>query len=309
MATASEFPIIQFDYEFSPIAQKTKLLLTAAGVPFERVDVPNLIPRKDLESIGIHYRRVPILAIGKSIYCDSKVIFDVVLQHLAKKKIPTSAADNAWEQWGFNAFADTLSLVPHALNTPAFVKDRQTIYPFLARADFTTLRESGVADLYSRLDYLENVALEHGAYIGGAELSVADIHALWGVRWDLHGLESQPPGLGATESILGKEEFPKVWRLLESLPLPAPKVISFEEAKEKIFQSGYFSTLESVWEKEPTGIKAGAEVTVDTLGSEPYRHPVKGKLVGTSKREIVIEVPEGLRLHFPREGQILREVS
>jgi hypothetical protein len=78
--------------EFSPIAQKTKLLLTAAGVPFERVDVPNMIPRKDLESIGITYRRVPILAIGKSIYCDSKVIFDVVLQHLAKIKVPTSPA-------------------------------------------------------------------------------------------------------------------------------------------------------------------------------------------------------------------------
>jgi hypothetical protein len=43
--------------------------------------------------------------------------------------------------------------------------------------------------------------------------------------------------------------------------------------------------------------------------SEPYRHPVKGKLVGTSKREIVIENPEGLRLHFPREGQILRKAS
>jgi hypothetical protein len=43
-------------------------------------------------------------------------------------------------------------------------------------------------------------------------------------------------------------------------------VITFEEAKEKVFKSGYFSTLESVWEKEPTGLKAGQEVTVDTLG-------------------------------------------
>jgi glutathione S-transferase len=156
--------------------------------------------------------------------------------------------------------------VPHELNSPAFVKDRQTIYPFLARSDFTTLRESGIADLYSRLDYLENVALADSAYIGGDRLSVADIHAIWGVRWDLHGLESNPPGLGAKESILGKEEFPKVWRLLESLPLPQPKMISFEEAKAKIFGSEYFSKAESVWEKEPTGIKAGTEVTVDSLG-------------------------------------------
>jgi hypothetical protein len=78
--------------EFSPFVQKTKLLLTAAGVPFERVDVPALIPRKDLESIGITYRRVPILAIGKDVYCDSKLIFDVVLNKLAKGKIPTSVA-------------------------------------------------------------------------------------------------------------------------------------------------------------------------------------------------------------------------
>jgi glutathione S-transferase len=116
------------------------------------------------------------------------------------------------------------------------------------------------------LDYLENVVLEHTPYIGGDQISVADIHATWGVRWDLQGLEAKPPGLGASEAILGKGEFPKVWKLLESLPLPEPKVISFEEAKEKILQSGYFSTLESVWEKEPTGVKAGEEVTVDSLG-------------------------------------------
>ena len=103
----TDVPVIHFDYgkqfyyscarvnpdlspEFSPIAQKTKLLLTAAGVKFDRVDVPPLIPRKDLEELGITYRRVPILAVGKDIHCDSKVIFDVVLNKLANKAVPTS---------------------------------------------------------------------------------------------------------------------------------------------------------------------------------------------------------------------------
>jgi hypothetical protein len=116
------------------------------------------------------------------------------------------------------------------------------------------------------LDYLENVALENGPYVGGDKLSIADIHATWGIRWDLQGMESKPPGLGATEPILGRDEFPKVWNLLDSLPLPDPKVISFDEAKQKIFGSSYFSKLETVWDREPTGIKAGTNVTVDSLG-------------------------------------------
>ncbi|KAF7185719.1 hypothetical protein HII31_12950 [Pseudocercospora fuligena] len=286
---------------------KTKLLLTAAGVPFERVDVPNVLPRPDLVSIGITYRRVPILAVGKDIYCDSKVIFDVVLSKLAKKHVPTSPADQAWEQWGFNAFADTLGLAPHSLMTPEFVKDRQTIYPLLARADFNTLRESALADLHSRMDYLENTVLAQNKYIGGDALSVADIQAIWGIRWDLHGADSQPPGLGAGhESAVDRKQFPKVWSLIDRLPIPQPKIISFDEAKAKIFEAGYLADVGGVWDLEPTGIEVGANVTVDALGSEPYRHPVAGKLVATSKDEIVIEVPTGLRLHFPRQGQILR---
>lgn len=59
---------------------------------FSRVDVPPLIPRSDLAELGITYRRVPNLAVGKDIYCDSKVIFDVVLNKLAIRTVPTSAA-------------------------------------------------------------------------------------------------------------------------------------------------------------------------------------------------------------------------
>lgn len=64
----------------------------AAGVPFERVDLPPLIPRKELEAIDIHYHRVPILAVGKDFYCDSKSIIELVLNKLARRKVPTSSA-------------------------------------------------------------------------------------------------------------------------------------------------------------------------------------------------------------------------
>lgn len=40
--------------------------------------------------------------------------------------------------------------------------------------------------------------------------------------------------------------------------------------------------------------------------STPGSHPQNGKLVGTSIDEVVIEVNDGIRLHFPRIGYIVR---
>ena len=59
-------------------------------MPFERVDEPPALPRKNLEELGITYRRIPILAVGKDVYCDSSLITEVVLNKLAKGKLATS---------------------------------------------------------------------------------------------------------------------------------------------------------------------------------------------------------------------------
>jgi glutathione S-transferase len=117
------------------------------------------------------------------------------------------------------------------------------------------------------MSHLEETVLRDSPYIGGEKLSVADIHAIWGVRWDLHSEESQPPGLGAgTEPAVSRDKFPKVWRLIDSLPASHGKTIPFEVAKNKIEASSYTSDVEGVQEGEPTGIKAGTQVTVDSLG-------------------------------------------
>jgi len=108
MGSTGNAPIVHYDYgmtelaldlarlltdnyaEFSPYGQKTKILLEAAGVPYERVNVSPVLPRQELESLGITYRRIPVLSVGKDVYCDSSLIFDIVLNELAKGKLPTS---------------------------------------------------------------------------------------------------------------------------------------------------------------------------------------------------------------------------
>ena len=70
-------------------------MLTAAGVDFKRGDVPPVLPRKDLEALDITFRRIPVLAVGKDLYCDSNLIIDLILNKLAKNKLPTSKAVGA----------------------------------------------------------------------------------------------------------------------------------------------------------------------------------------------------------------------
>ncbi len=148
-----------------------------------------------------------------------------------------------------------------------------TIDPLLARPDYNTLHSSGIADLVSRMGYLENIALSHGPFIDEDKLGVRDIHAIRGVRWDLHGGESQPPGLGnQTHPAVGKISSRRYGACLRicRYPIPKPKIIGFEEAKKKIFGAGYTSRLkEGVMQGEPTGVKAGTQVTVDSLKCAP----------------------------------------
>ena len=65
--------IILFGYDQSPYFQKLKLILLFKELPFKLVKVSRILPRPELTSLGINYRRIPILSIGGSVYCDTAV--------------------------------------------------------------------------------------------------------------------------------------------------------------------------------------------------------------------------------------------
>lgn len=128
------------------------------------------------------------------------------------------------------------------------------------------MRPSGIAQFQSRLEYLEKTALANGGYINGNKLSVADIHVIWGVRWALNPMDGGPPGLGSSkEAGLGKEHFPTVWKLIESLPAANGQTVDAAEAAKKIESASFTAEKSGVDKGEPTGIQAGKQVTVDSL--------------------------------------------
>ena len=126
---ASQQPIIIFDYDFSPYAQKLRMAMALADVQCKRCDVPTVLPRPQLESMDITYRRIPVLAVGKDVYCDTAIQLAKVLELQGPKgKLHKHPADAAFEQWGNWAFHTGLTLAPASLLEPNFVKDRSTVF-------------------------------------------------------------------------------------------------------------------------------------------------------------------------------------
>ncbi|TKA67375.1 hypothetical protein B0A55_08753 [Friedmanniomyces simplex] len=298
-------PIIHFDYDFSPYGQKTKLLLTASGVKYQKCDQPVVLPRPDLEALGITYRRIPLLAVGKDVYADSSLIIDLITSKLATSgAVATLPADKPFEEWGNTVFREMLGIIPPQALTPEFVKDRESIFPLVKRPDLKTLRPSTVAGFQSRCRQVEDTFLANGSgpYMNGDKLSLADIHFIWCLRWGMKDLGA------AHEAGNGKDAFPKLWKMIESLPPAEPGVLGSEEMLKTIKGSEYSADgPTSVMKGDALGLAAGTSVTVESTDAKPGAHVQAGKLVGTSPSEVVLEVGnDGVRLHLPRIGYIVR---
>ncbi|KAJ4984249.1 glutathione S-transferase [Stagonosporopsis vannaccii] len=298
-----EAPIITFDYDFSPYGQKIRTALAASGVPFHRSDQPIVLPRPILEKFDITYRRIPLLAFGRDIYADSSLIIDELQTRY--NALPTTPADKAYEIFGAQIFASALNIIPTAALTPEFVKDRLTIFPGLANPSYAELRPSGLAEMKAKFSIIENEFLGSslGAFISGEKFGLADIHAGWAVGWALKAI-----GLGQ-EPGFGENDFPRIYKWVASWPKPQYTDVSQEQLLDIMKSAAYTTKDIGVNDRDPLGIKAGTDVTVENSDTEFGAHPQKGKLVGVNDREIVLELKNGIRVHFPRIGYLVKEAK
>ena len=69
-------PIVLFTYPESVVGRRTKWYLMLRGIPYHVHEVDNKMPRPVLDRLGVHYRRIPVMAVGRDIYCDSRCIID-----------------------------------------------------------------------------------------------------------------------------------------------------------------------------------------------------------------------------------------
>ena len=136
------------------------------------------------------------------------------------------------------------------------------MFPILNRPDYDTLRGSGLGIFRARMQQVEQEFLGNssGPFMNGAQISLADIHVIWPLRWALKqiGLEKEPG--------FGPDAFPKVWRLINALPSAEIPVVSAAEAQKTVLEYGEYSSAAptTVPADDPYGIKAGTVVSVES---------------------------------------------
>jgi len=306
-------PVIAWDYQFAPNAQKSRNYLYATRTPFKICEQPFVLPRPILTDLGITYRRVPVLSIGKDFFCDNTSFIDALQSLLEKegKGLKRSPADRAFEAWGYRSFWVALPCVPAALVTKELGEDRKDLFPVFAREDFAILRQNGLSELRSMIETAEREFLGSGGegpFIGGKDCGLADIHANWMIKWALYTIEvEKEPGFG-------KEAYPKVHAWCDALTTHDEKVqgghfLPAEEATKQVLASEYVCSGIGIDGTDPLGLKDGEDVAIDVADAKPGLCPQHGKLVGLSKSRIVVELENGLRLHFPRVGYVVNRTG
>jgi glutathione S-transferase len=132
---------------------------------------PVIMPRPDLEKLGVKYRRIPILAIGRDVYLDTRLILRTLEEKFPDGKL---GSDNPEQQLIERllekymvegpVFQEAAGLVPSVLlKDPTFAKDRKG---FLGRnwtpEEMDEGRPESLVFIRNLFDLLETTILADG---------------------------------------------------------------------------------------------------------------------------------------------------
>ncbi|POR38634.1 Uncharacterized protein TPAR_01151 [Tolypocladium paradoxum] len=317
--------IVLYHYSFSPYARRILWYLALRGIPYSQCLQPPMMPRPDVGRLGIAYRRIPIMSIGRDVYLDTR------LQLRKLEELPVSAPklgaskrnEQAVERLlaslavDSGVFSTAMALLPTdlpLLRDPAFQKDRSdfTGVKFsaegLQRARPELLREfAGVFEL------LETTLLADGRdwVLKTEGPGLADIEAVWPLHW-MAGMPGALP-----EKQFSPAVYPKAYAWIKRFSdavsaakkkMAKPRTLSGEEAAKLITGSAFHDSEGNVdaadFVAEAQCLKKGDPVTVSPTDTGASRTDA-GKLVSMDKDEVVFETTaEGgsVRVHAPRHG-------
>lgn len=314
--------IVTFDYQYAPNAQRARNLLNLCGLPYKICEQPFVQPRPILQNLGITYRRIPVNAIGKDVYVDNRVFLDAILTIFGSepgvKALVRTKHDQAYEAFGYRMFWNLLEILPDTVYNDTMVQDRKDLYSMLGKPDYREVRPSATAAFRQYMDIIEHDFLSeqdsNGPWICGSKPGIADLQTAWIPKFALetidyaHGASAGKEGEG-----FGPENYPRTYKWLSNFVSHVPEneveKVGGEDAAKKILGAPYAAKEIGVDEThDPTGFRKGDQVQIATTDdTTPGNMPQLGKLVGLNRHEMVIQLENGLRLHFPRIGYSLKK--
>lgn len=325
MSSAPEAPIILFHYPFSPWSQKITAYLSLRGIPYTSCHQPVTLPRPNLDALGVKYRRIPVLSIGRDIYCDTLLMLEKLntlypvtkdAPGIAATKPHDRAMERLLEKWTdavvFKYAAAAIPTSNPVMTDKNFTDDRKELWGReWTQEHQDSLRPEGLVNLRANMQFLEHDLLTDGRdwIFEGSSPTLSDIHAAWIFTW-LADMDDALPN-----SIFSAKDFPKTYAWFERYKAAiakamknmesAGKVRSLEgDAAVKEISEGPFGERElTVDGRDPTGLKGGEKVhgyPTDT----GFTRRDEGQLVGLTAQEVVISSKAAtgaeIRVHHPR---------
>ncbi|KAL9006031.1 MAG: hypothetical protein Q9188_001209 [Gyalolechia gomerana] len=303
--------------------------LKLRGIEYAECIQPVALPREDVNALGVKYRRIPIMSIGRDIYCDSRLILEKLEEKFPSGKLGATqpeqkALEKVLEQWTINGgvFNRAAQLIPPEmplLNDPKWVKDREDYTGrSWAKSDISKTRPEALAHMREFFELLESTILADDRHwiLNTEKPTLADIHAIWPFHW-LSGMKDALP-----PSIFGKDHFPGVYswidrfqKALESAEESAPKVTRLKgaEAVKFITQVEFADPDGNVDDKDPLGLKKGQDVESWPIDSG-FTHRDRGQLVALTRQEVILKTQAKLghrdiHIHHPRTNFRIRAVD
>lgn len=293
------------------------------------------MPRPDVASLGIQYRRIPICSIGRDVYLDTRLILAKLetlptaqpklgaapgSEHAALERLLSSLTVTG------GPFVWAVSLLPPHLpvfKDKVWIRDRTGFFPGAGKiaAPSPESRAEAAANMRGFMGMLETTMFADGRnwILNTQGPSLADIEAVWPLHW-----LSQIPGAFPKDQLSDKQ-FPRVFawvkRFDEAVGAAAKELgaggISGKEATKTIVAAPYFEEAGSVLQNEliaqTLGMKQGDRVRVFP-SDYGMTHKDSGTLVSIDEKEVVFETKAELagsptvRVHAPRLGfRIVRE--
>jgi len=309
--------VILHHYWGSPYAEKIRRIFAYKGLRWRSLETPPVPPRPSLEPFLGAFRRTPVLQQGADLFCDSRLIAEVVDQLCPERPLATKTnrplsdlvcgwvEPRAFVMTGpvrFVSAEDVDGVFEGAVGALDFQADR---LPFMAPAveasRFAALGRSGEDHLRSYLRVVEDLLEDGRAYLGGDAPCFADFsvhHLVWWLR--------KPP---AREDLLAA--FPLVGAMANRLEAFGPGEYA-PVGPEDAFAAARRG--QDAPPSRPPGAGCGDARLGRRVSIQPDdygRDPLTGVLVDGSSRHVTIErrieAMGTVRVHFPRLGYEITE--
>ncbi|KXS94749.1 hypothetical protein AC578_3895 [Pseudocercospora eumusae] len=286
------------------------------------------------QRLGINYRRIPIMAIGRDIYIDTRLMLAKLETFFPENRLGAedgfgSGVEDLLENFVIDGgpFWRTAACIPPTaplMKNEVWTKDRfDGSGGGFTKQALLDNRAWSISQLRIYYSIVEKMLQDGRQWIlGGDTPGLAEIHAGWVYDWGLNMAQDMGDDLdGATADMkqaLSDVEFPKLYEWVKRFRSVAEKADeddaeggklqegadAEDEVVDRILAADFTEQDPRFDESDVLGLQKGQRVTVAPVDFG-FTHKDEGNLIGLSNNEVVIEVqvPHGkgsLRLHYPR---------